>query len=130
MQTTSEFDVCKYKAWLNSEDPWQRDIALNVFMHSMIRDDEIDCHAARILRTDDDVKIRRAAIKLICSYKDAKFLDYLIEALDDEDWCVKGEAFIAIKMIMPNWQKNERIIQFIEEETHPFVRFCIWINSG
>ena len=120
-----KIDLKKYKVWLNSTDSYQRGIAVAIIWHMGIRDDEIDQSTARILRTDDQISIRRDAVRMIAGYKDKKFKDVLIEALDDEDWCVRGEAFREIKFLRIKYRKIPRVKQFINEEVHPFCRWCI-----
>lgn len=121
----NNLEIKKFKAWLNSPDSYERDIAISVFWHSGIRDDEIDHSVTHILRTDNEINIRRSAIKMLSGTKDGKFQEALIEALDDEDWQVKGEAFMGIMSINPDYQNLSRMAQFIDEETHPFCRWCI-----
>ena len=57
-------DVLKFKAWLSGADPHHRLTALNVFWHSGQVDEEALAMTAQILQTDDEVGIRRDAVRM------------------------------------------------------------------
>lgn len=117
-------DIAKYKAWLHSADPYQREIALAIFWHTGIRDEEIDQQVMRLLRTDDVLNLRRDAVRMLAESREEKFKQVLLEALDDEDWLIRGEAILGLKALSPDFKSIPRIIRFIREETHPFGRWC------
>ncbi|NQV13358.1 MAG: HEAT repeat domain-containing protein [Parcubacteria group bacterium] len=122
--SSRRFDLEKYKAWLSSADPHQRAIALNVIWHTSTRGDEIDKKVARVLRTDNEVSIRRDAARALVSWQDSRFRDAFIEALDDEDWLVRGEALLGLKAIDPEFKKIPRVVSLVKGETHPYCRWC------
>jgi hypothetical protein len=121
----NNFNINKYKKWLTSEDPYQRAIGLDVIWHTNTRSEEIDKAIIYILRSDDHIDIRRDAIRFLSSTADVKFKDVFIECLEDEDWCVKGEALLGLKKIDPNWKDNKQVIAVIENDLHPYVQWCI-----
>ncbi len=126
MTNQREFNLEKFRAWLASSDPYQRDIALHVFWHLGIRDAAINELLAKMLQTEPEEKIRRAAVKFVAELADPSFTETLIGRLDDEDWCVKGHAFLGLMRIDPKLvQSNEQVKCFAEKETHPWSRFCI-----
>lgn len=121
-------DLMKIKAWLSSGDSYQRAIALAIVSNAAnIRDEEIDQKIVRLLRTDDQYPIRRDAIRFLAKQNDQKFAAVFIEVLDDSDWLVRGEAILGLETICPDFQKIPRVIQFFEEETHPYGRWCAGI---
>lgn len=122
---SSDFDINMYIAWLTSEDPYQRGIALNVIWHTNTRSEAVDKAVMNILRIDDQIDIRRDAIRFLVSTGDIKFKNSFEECLEDEDWCVKGEAALGLKKIDPNWQENQQMIKVGEADLHPYVQWCI-----
>jgi hypothetical protein len=122
---SEKFSIEKIRAWLSSLDSYHIEIAIAVAHHLQIKDDEVDNAIIDILQTHDDIKIRRSAINFIYDREDLKFLEILIESLDDQDWCIQGKSFLTIKKIMPNWIENEKVKKFMEGGVHPFVTFCI-----
>lgn len=122
-----EVDLVKIKAWLISPDPYQRGIALSIASHSGLIDEEVDQAIIRLLRIDDQKEIRRDAIKFLVARKNRKFQDAFLEALDDNDWQIRGEAIIGLSQINPDFKSISRVQQFINEETHPYGRWCAGI---
>lgn len=120
-----DFSLEKYKAWLSSPDPYQRGIAVAVIWHLGVRESEVEDKVVHILKTDDNINIRRDAVRMLREIKDSKFLDVFIGLLTDEDWLVKGEAFLGIRALGIEYDCDDRIQRFIETEVHPFCRFCI-----
>jgi HEAT repeat protein len=119
------FDLGKYKAWLSSHDPCERGIAVAVLWHLGIRDNIIDSKIIAVLRTDNVEGNRRDAVRMIAGCQDPKFRNVLIEALDDDDWLIRGEALLGLVSIDQEITKDPRVARYIEEETHPYGRRCI-----
>jgi HEAT repeat protein len=124
----SDNEINKYQSWLSSEDPYQREIGLNVIWHTKQRSQDIDNKVILLLRTDDNLNIRRDAIRMISSAKDEKFIPVLLESLKDDDWLVRGEAILGLKKIDPTIISKPEITEFVEKEIHPFCRWCIQSN--
>ena len=123
---SSPFDATKYIAWLSSPDPYHRGTAVAVLWHAAIRNKEIEEKIQHILKTDDQISIRRDAVKMISDWRDKKFFEILVGLLNDEDWQVRGEALLAIKKIDPDLIiKDSRIKEYCDTDLHPFARFCI-----
>jgi HEAT repeat protein len=118
-------DVLKFKAWLSGADPHHRLTALNVFWHSGQVDEEALAMTAQILQTDDEVGIRRDAVRMLRGRKDPRFIPNFVSALDDNDYIVRGEALLALKAMDAQWKDNVRVVKLVGEEVHPFVRACI-----
>lgn len=117
------FDKDKYKRDLTSSNDYIRDTALFVLWHSGTRDDEIDSRIAAIVGTDDSIKIRRNAVRMIASLRVRKFLPLLIQCLQDSDYIIRGEAFIGISSLDDDFDKIPAVKTFMNEESHPY---CIW----
>jgi len=116
------FNSDKYVNWLSSADPWQREEALEVVWHAGIEGCEEQICA--ILRTDNVITIRRLAIKMLKEKNNPAFRENFVEALGDEDWCVRGWAILALKEVDDNWQEIPEVAALLAEATHDFVRYC------
>jgi HEAT repeat protein len=121
----SRIDVLKFKAWLSGADPHHRLTALNVFWHSGQADEEVLAMTAQILQTDDEVGIRRDAVRMLRGQKNPRFIPNFVSALDDNDFIVRGEALLGLKAMDAQWKDNVRVAKLVGEEVHPFVRTCI-----
>jgi hypothetical protein len=122
----STIDILKYKKWIKSNNPEQRLVAIGVFWHSGIRDDEIDESLKFLLQTDDNDKNRREAMRMIKESRDETFFNICLDLLDDSDWMVRGLAFQSLKLLNPLIaESNDRAKKFAQEEIHDFTRYCI-----
>ena len=122
---SNSVNVAKFKAWLKSVDSYQRATALSIFVNTNTWDDDIDQLVIRIIQVDDDLTIRREAVRFITQRKDYRFKRVLEGALDDSDWKVRGDAYLALTEIDSDCLFNERISRFLLEEVHPYGRWCI-----
>ena len=114
----------KYRLWLASEDPYLRETALAVFQHARVMDGTIKAETIRLLRTDDVDNIRRKAVEMLSDCRDPGLQPVLLEALGDHDWEVRGKAFLGLSRLDGCLELPE-VRDFIEKETHPYVRWCI-----
>lgn len=119
----------RYRLWLTSDDPNHRDTAIHIFMHAQIVDPELIQIINEVLRTDDKVKVRRTAVDYLGNYVENEYKELVIEslqeALEDEDYIVRGKALLGLVKIHPLWYDDDDIVKYMKEETHPFGRFCI-----
>lgn len=118
-------EIEKYKAWLSSTDENHKVTAICVLWHAAIRDKEIDDIMIHILRTDDNNKARRNAIRMVSETGDRKFRKIFIELLEDQDWLVRGHAFLGLKKVDSNYSEISEVLNYINKEMHPFCRYCI-----
>ena len=125
---TRPTDLLKIKAWLSSDDSYQRLIALSMVANSPgIRDAEIDVKVVHLLQTDDQVPIRRDAVRWLAKQNDPKFMLVFLAALDDNDWLIRGEAILGLEAIDDDYQQIPEVAKFLEDETHPYGRWCAGI---
>ena len=120
--THPSFNPQKYIDWLSSADPWQREEALEVVWHAGVEGCEEQI--ATLLRTDDKIAIRRIAIKMLAGKEDPSFRSKFIDALGDEDWCIRGWAILALQKIDEDWNEIPEVASLLAEATHDFVRYC------
>lgn len=118
------FDFEKYKKWLVSENPINRDVAVHVFYHCAFIDEEIDKKLIRLLKTDDSLEIRRTIIHMFRDRVDKKFESSLFEALNDDDYVVRGNAYIGLIKLGVE-KNNELLAKYRNHAIHDFERFCI-----
>jgi hypothetical protein len=118
------FDLEKYTKWLLSENPINRDVAVHVFYHCGIIDENIDKNLIRLLKTDDSLEIRRTIIHMFCDRVDKKFEISLFEALNDDDYVVRGNAYIGLIKLGID-KNNEFLVKYRSHAIHDFERFCI-----
>jgi len=130
--TMSRSHLDRYKLWLSSDDPNLRLTAVAVMSHAGIRETSIDLKMIELLETDDDVEIRREIVRTISERKDPKFVNVLVKILGDSDYIVRGRAFISLKALDGCWNSDHEILvaiqTYVENETHPFGRWCIGEN--
>jgi HEAT repeat protein len=118
------FDLEKYKKWLLSENPINRDVAVLFFFHCGIIDENIDNNLIRLLKTDDNLEIRRTIIHMFGDRVDKKFESSLFEALNDDDYVVRGNAYIGLIKLGVD-KNNELLVKYRNHAIHDFERFCI-----
>ncbi|MDD4874768.1 MAG: HEAT repeat domain-containing protein [Dehalococcoidales bacterium] len=102
-----------------------RETALMVLWHSGYRDDDIDSRIISIVNSDNSTKIRRNAVRMIAFFRDSKFLPVLIHCLEDEDYIVRGDAFIGICSINMDSTKMAAVKNFIDKEKNSYCVWCI-----
>lgn len=115
----------KYREWLASHDHHLRLTAIAVLRHSRTHDPDAVSKVVGILETDDTPEIRREAVGLIAELGDASLTGVLEAALGDNDYIVRGRAYLGLKSIVPDCESVPDVAKFIREETHPFCRWCI-----
>jgi hypothetical protein len=119
-----KFDFEKYKTWLLSDNPSNRDIAVNVFYHCGIIDEDVDKHLITLLKTDDSQEIRRIIIHLFCDRVDEKFSQAFFEALNDDDYVIRGNAYLGLVRL--GVDKDHHILaNYRSHAIHDFERYCI-----
>jgi len=118
------FDIDKYKTWLTSDDPFQRDIAVHVFFHCEHKDDEIDKLLIRMLKTDDNQEIRRTITQMFSERAEKKFEVVLFAALKDDDYCVRGKAYLGL-VNLGITKDHKLFCEYRNKAIHDFERFCI-----
>jgi len=121
----SKSQIDRYKAWLTGRDPQQREVALATVSCERVRDGDLCRVVANMLRTDDQVSIRREAAKMLAAIADQSMEEALLAALEDEDWMVRGYAFIALGNMAPKIDRSAKLERFVKHEVHHFTRYCI-----
>ena len=119
-----EINLDKYKSWLVSDNPDNRDNAIHVIFHSGYRDEEVDNLLISMLLTDDNTKIRRCIAHMFENLNEKKFEDVLFKALKDDDWGVKGHAYSGLIKLGVDKNHNE-LIQYRNSAIHDFELFII-----
>lgn len=120
-----EDDIAKYRTLLNSHDHHMRLTAIIVLRHCMARDAASIREAVRLLETDDALDVRREAVRYLAELRETSLVAVLTAALCDDDYIVRGEAFLGIVSILPAHMDKPEVAKFISGETHPFCRWCI-----
>jgi hypothetical protein len=115
----------KYKKWLVSNDKNHKDTAIHVLHHTNSRDDEVDDALIRIVKIDQDIECRRAAIKFMAETNNEKFKQILIDSLSDECWKIRGYSYMGLKKMPQDGDIASALNTFEAEEIHPFCLFCI-----
>lgn len=115
----------KYREWLTSHDHHLRLTAIAVLRHSKTCDPDAISKVVGILETDDTPEIRREAVGLIGELREVLLIGVLKEALGDNDYIVRGRAYLGLKSIVPDCESVPDVAKFIREETHPFCRWRI-----
>lgn len=114
----------EYKNWLLSSDSDQRDAAVNVFYHTGIVDEDVDNILISLLRTDDNKDVRRTVTHLFSDRVDEKFTQPLFDALQDDDFVVRGNAYLGLTKLGVS-ENHELLVKYRNGSNHDFERFCI-----
>ena len=115
----------KYKSWLISNDKNHKDTAIHVLHHTFSRDDEVDESLIKIVKIDQDIECRRAAVKIMADLSDLKFKEILIDSLADECWKIRGYSYMGLKGMSRDNEIKIALKNFESKEIHPFCLFCI-----
>lgn len=116
----------KYKNWLLSSDSNSRDVAINFFYHTGIADEEVDNILISLLKTEDNTENRKNLVLMFSDRVDEKFSQSLFDALQDDYWGVRGNAYKGLLKLGVS-ENHELLVDYRNNDNtnHSFERFCI-----